>query len=319
MKTDKLYLAADSGGSKTVWTLLTAQGEEVFAYTTAGLGAVQAGILPVEETVAEAAEVLNKIGVPAGIHLSLGGPNTAEVTAALERAWADTPVRVEREACGDSILLAAGFFGCSAAVMCGTGSTAVGEKESGRCFSGGWGPIYGDGGSGGGLGSEALRLFLRSVDGFADMGKTASLFSSLTEGLDIGSFAGRMELKSRALAMSRKELAALAPKIYELKLQGDPTAIALYSEAAEEVASMACAVSRNEENTGVLLCGGFFAQKEAFVEECKERFAKKSKAQLKYMEDFAPIVGVQLSVLKNNSVELTDSIFQTVLQNRKNR
>lgn len=308
----KLYLAADSGGSKTVWNLINIEGKTVFSCRTEGLGAVKEGILPVEETVSSAVEQLRPIGMPVAIHLSLGGPNTAEVRSALEKAWPGVPTVVEREACGDSILWGATFLGCSAVVMCGTGSTAVGNKKSGRAYCGGWGPVYGDGGSGGGLGSEALRMFLRSLDGLAEMGQVADLFAPLTEGLDFRDFYDRMEVKRRALDMSRRELAALAPAIYKLYEQGDKTACRLYEASAKEVADMAEAVS--DPDAMVLLCGGFFAEKPKFLEACQNY----SQRNLFYEPDFAPIVGVKLSLLKENGVAVTKELFEQILdENRR--
>lgn len=302
----KLYLAADSGGSKTVWQLIDNKGKTVFSCRTQGLGAVSEGVLPVRETVREAAEQLH--GTPAAIHLSLGGPNTQEVQTALEEAWPGVPVKVEREACGDSVLLAAEFFGCTAAVMCGTGSTAVGVKNGKRTYCGGWGPIYGDGGSGGGLGREALKLFLRSLDGQENLGKTAKLFENLTKNLDISDFYGRMEAKKRALSLPRQALAALAPDLYALWEQGDETACRLFENEAREVASMAQAVS--DEDGSILLCGGFFAEKPKFLAACRE----KTKRKLVYKQDFAPIIGVELSLLKENGIQLTDELFERILE-----
>lgn len=317
MKASTVYLAADSGGSKTLWTLVAAEGEQVFECRTEGLGAVREGLLPVQGTVEKAAEAMKRYGSPQGIHLSLGGPNTQEVFSALSRAWNGVPIQVEREACGDSILYAAGFLDCSAVVMCGTGSTAVGNTEKGRRYAGGWGPVYGDGGSGGGLGSDALRLFLRSVDGLADVGAVASLFAAQTHGLDVRKFEDRMELKRRALQMTRRELAALAPALYALSVQGDTTAQMLYRQAAIQVAEMAYSVSDNDANANVLLCGGFFAEKPAFVETCREEFAKKSRAKLHYHPAFSPIVGVQLTVLKTHSITITPAIAGRILNNQK--
>lgn len=313
MKDKKIYLAADSGGSKTIWALVSEDGKKIHEFKTIGLGAVKAGILPVKETVLEAAEQINKEYSPAGIFLSLGGPNVDEVYDALKEAWQDVPIEVEREARGDAVLYAASFYGCSAVVMCGTGSVAVGFTENGKSFSGGWGPIYGDGGSGGGMGSEALKLFLRSVDNAEDVGRLAELFSDLTKELDISDFDGRMELKNRAINMSRRELAALAPKIYALAEEGDETCLGLYEDAAKEIVQMAYTVSKNSADTNVMLCGGFFAEKPMLLEMCNKAFTKKSKATLKYCPEFSPIVGAKLAVFKNSQIKITEEIFNNII------
>lgn len=312
---EKLYLAADSGGSKTVWMLLKENGDLVAKVRTNGLGAVREGVLPVLQTVMEAFKTLDSYGKPDRIFLSLGGPNLLEVKSALEQAWCGVPVIVEREACGNAILAAAKYMGCSAVVMCGTGSVAVGDTENGRKYAGGWGPVYGDGGSGGGLGSEALRLYLRSFDGHACSEGLAGLFSKLTEGLDVAIFENRMELKARALGMNRRDLAALAPEIYRLAEAGDPVAISLYNDASKEIANLAMGVSDRSEDFCVLLCGGFFAQKPMLIESCRRMFAENSCAALRYEPLFSPIVAAQLAVLEGGNITITEEIFDKLLNN----
>lgn len=308
-----LFLAADAGGSKTIWTLLTAEGVVVASCRTQGLGAVSAGILPVYDTVKEAHDELQGYGEPAGIFLSLGGPNTEEVRGALCGCWPGVPVRVEREACGEALLKAAAFLECRAAVLCGTGSTAVGDTMSGRKYAGGWGPAYGDGGSGGGLGQDALKLYLRALDGMAEIGRVAEIFDPLREGLDVTQFAGRMELKRRALAMSRREVAALTPMLYTLAEEGDPAAVGLFRRHAREVAFLAGAVSDDDPEFGVLLCGGFLTGKPLLLDVCREEFARISRAQLRYEPGFSPKISAQLGVLNAAGVSVTREVFDRLL------
>jgi len=311
MNSDKIYLAADSGGSKTIWSLISENGDEISVCRTDGMASVRPGMIPVEETVRKASEMLGI--VPSGIYLSLGGPNVDEIETALESVWAGIPVIVEREATGNAVLYAAGFIGCKSVVMCGTGSVAVGDTKDGRKYSGGWGPAYGDGGSGGGLGSEALRIFLRSVDGFEDIGKVGELFSELTDGLDISEFSGRMKLKERAVNMSRRDLASLAPEIYTLAEQGDDVAQSLYSKAAEEIVLMANAVS---DSGSVLLCGGFFKNKPKLLAEVGRLFYAVNGGTVNYNPNFSPIVAAKAAVLKNNGIEINKEIFNRILEDK---
>ncbi len=314
MKRGDLYLAADSGGSKTVWVLLDKNGNTIAEYKTHGLGAVKAGILPVFDTVKEAFRYLKPYGTPNGIFLSLGGPNVAEVQSALCAVWEGIPSFVEREACGNAILQAAAYLDCSAAILCGTGSTAMGHTVNGTKYAGGWGPIYGDGGSGGGLGQDALKLFLRSLDGMAEIGRVGELFAPLTAGLDVTDFFGRMEAKSRALAMSRRELAALAPDIYRLALEGDTAALGLYRVHAKEIALLANSVSDNSADYKVLICGGFLANKPLLLDMCNEELAKLSSAKLYYEPNFSPIVAAKMAVLTRYGASPTRELFNKILK-----
>ena len=299
MKKTDLYLAADSGGSKTVWVLMDADGNELFRCRTKGLGFINAGEPQVVLSVREAYEMISPYGCLKRIFLSLGGPNIEEIQSLLQQFFVCDSICVEREARGDMILVAAKQLGCSAAVMCGTGSVAVGETSDGRKYAGGWGPIYGDGGSGGGLGSEALKLFLRSLDGQPFTEGMSELFSFLSKGLDMAHFESRMELKARALNIRRRDLAALAPEIYRLAEAGDPVAVSLYESAAKEIADLALCVSENRSGVSVLLCGGFFTQKPFLLNRCKKLFSEKSKACLHYEPLFSPILAAKLAALKD--------------------
>ena len=312
MSEGKLFLAADSGGSKTDWALTDESGNTLYSCQTQGLGAIKEGVLPVLQTVQEAHAQIEKIGSVQSIYLSLGGPNVREVEDAIKYCWQNIPVCVEREARGNAMLTAAKFLGCSAVVMCGTGSVAMGDTQSGRKYGGGWGPVYGDGGSGGGLGSDALRLFLRAIDNRTDIGGLKDIFSVLTNGLDITQFDDRMELKNRAVSMSRRDLAALIPDIYRLAESGDKTALQLFEKAAKEIAELATYVSDNSPAFKILLCGGFFVHKPILLDLCYKEFAKKSFAQLKYILDFSPIVAAKTAVLQQNNIQITEEIFENV-------
>lgn len=314
----KLYLAADSGGSKTLWRICDASGFMYDECTTKGLGAIGEGLLPVEAEIGKAYECFKGYGGICRIFLSLGGVNTEEVKGYINEYWKGIPVTVEREACGNAILRASSHLGANAVVMCGTGSVAVGDTEKGRKFCGGWGPVYGDEGSGGGIGSEALKIYLRSVDGLCDAGGLKKLFAKLEAGINLSDFYGRMELKRRAIDMNRRELACLAPKIYELAVCGDSVCMELYKKAACDIASMANAVC--EGYGKVLLCGGLFASKDRFLEMCKgELFKINDNCTIIYDERFSPIVSSVLAVLENDGVIISEEIFSNALNNRKGK
>ena len=308
---DDLLLAADSGGSKTLWRILNAEGKTVGRLRTEGMGAAP-GTLRVDQTVRTAFRAFGGAAF-SGIFLSLGGPNTAEVESVLRAAWPDAAVTVSREASGETILRAAAFLGCSSAVLCGTGSTAAGLKNGRMCYSGGWGPLYGDGGSGGGLCRDALCRYLRSLDGSGFQSDLTPVFGFLAAGLDLSVFSQRMEAKKRVGGLSRRELAALLPGLYALCRQGAASAVRLFDEAAEEVCRMAADVTDDRPEAGVLLCGGFFRGKPELVSLCRERFAACSSARMVYESRFDPIVGACVAVLETAGLTVTPALFERIL------
>ena len=190
----------------------------------------------------------------------------------------------------------------------------MGHTVNGICYAGGWGPVYGDGGSGGGLGQDSLKLFLRSLDGMAVIDRLGDLFAPLTAGLDTTDFYSRMEVKRRALAMSRRELAALAPDIYKLALDGDPDARELYRAHAKEIALLANSVSDDSDSYKILICGGFLTDKPMLLDMCRDELSKLSRAKLCYSPEFSPIIAAKMAVLTRYGVSPTKDLFEKILK-----
>jgi glucosamine kinase len=96
-----------------------------------------------------------------------------------------------------------------------------------RC--GGWGPAFGDEGSGGWLGKRALGVVAAASDGRE--GPTA-LTGSILTAAEVNSVE---QLIPWAIAATTKTIATLAPVVLATAAAGDPRAIALVSLAAEEL------------------------------------------------------------------------------------
>ena len=164
---DKTVLSGDSGGSKTDWRLWDEAGRLRSRFTLDGMAALQPGTLPCADLAREAAR---RCGIePQLVYLSLGGPNEEEVREVLKAAFPRSHVMVEREAEGTLLAFAAEVLEVQAVVMAGTGVTAIGFENGRRRYAEGWGPVYGDRASGGGIGKAALQLFLQSVDRLAEV------------------------------------------------------------------------------------------------------------------------------------------------------
>ena len=273
---DELLLAIDTGGSKSDFLLLDPEKHYLNRSRGKGVGALNPGTLPVEQYLRDG---MNELGAPTDrikfVFCSLGGPNVEEVTSALKTLIPKAAILVKREADGDMVLAAAAAYRAKAAVLCGTGSVAVGEINGVRSFSGGWGPYLGDGGSGGGIGYDALRLLLRSVDSGQGESVLPGVFPELPR--RGGTFAERMSLKTAANRISRAEMAAQVPRIAELAAAGEPNAVGLLKKAAEEVAFLAKTVTAETPEAdadGVLALGGLFECGELFRELCRRELKK---------------------------------------------
>jgi glucosamine kinase len=141
-------------------------------------------------------------------------------------------------------------------LVVGTGSIAYGRSPAGeivRC--GGWGPTFGDEGSGGWIGRRALSIVAASSDGREP--PTALLFPILgaTQCEDV------QDLIPWAAAADARAFASLVPVVFSTAAAGDPRANALITLAAEELVLHIRALARQlftdeRAAVGVAFSGG---------------------------------------------------------------
>ena len=273
---DKLIVTIDSGGSKSDFLLLDSTGDRLGRATAPGVASPRPGMLPVLESLRRGRDLLGAAArAPALVFCSLGGPNTAEVEATLRTLFPESRVMVERESTGRMVLSCAPRYHAAAAVLCGTGSVAFGllAKNAPVQLSGGWGPLYGDEGSGGGLGTAALKRLLRAVDDGNAAQILPGCFPTLARPAANCGFAERMAFKDEVLALTRAQIAAESPRIAALADDGDAMALELLRNAATEVARLAATVTPQQpwgDNDAILALGGFFRSGEHFHAMCDE-------------------------------------------------
>ncbi|MFA6175217.1 MAG: BadF/BadG/BcrA/BcrD ATPase family protein [Phycisphaerae bacterium] len=316
-KNDPNYvLAGESGGSKTQMCLLNMKGAIIAEGFCPGVAAVRPGIFPVEASLAQGIRSLCASGTMSPnmishCYFSLGGPNVAEVEKALRLTLPKALIKIGREADGDLLMTCVPYFGCSAAVLAGTGTVAVGESGGKRIFSGGWGPDLDDAGSGGRIGREALSSVLLAMDGRAGKTSLCSMFGQFIKpGVD-DDFNVRMALKKNVTALSRKELAALAPDVYSHFLHGDEAAGAIIKDAARGIALLANAVAGQDASGAkirVMALGGLFKLGPEFRALCAAHLADiNDDAIFVFPEAFDLSRGACIMVLKQSGVPIDRS------------
>ncbi len=149
---------------------------------------------------------------------------------------------MQRYACvNDMVCGWAGALGCRDGinVVAGTGSIAYGEFAGRTARAGGWGELFSDEGSAYWLARETLALFSRMSDGRADKGP---LYELVRE-----HFRLRADLDVCAAvygppALTRSQIAALAPLAARAASAGDPAVERLFAAAAEQLAALVHAV-----------------------------------------------------------------------------
>lgn len=268
-----LYVGVDGGGSKTRVVAADAHGHALLDIELGGcdlpargeaevrrvLGEVRAAVaalvtrggrragaaagrdatVPGDWEPAQGRGAADRPGRGAAVHLALGLPAYGETTRwdeALDRLAADAFDGWRYRVYNDVRLALEGALprGAGVLVLCGTGSMAWGKAETGaeeRC--GGWGPLFGDEGSGFDLGMHALRAACRVTDG---RGPATRLHADVPRALGVRDMHDVLALLSDTPAVPRARVAQLGRVVTDAAEAGDAVAEALLGDAVRELA-----------------------------------------------------------------------------------
>lgn len=248
-----LLLGIDGGGSHTVAILADATSEgAIFGRGVAGPSNIQSvgvdralGELDRAIGLAFADAKLDRQPVTAAAFGLAGVDSPA--AAGIIRDWAERRhLAYQLEVDNDATLLLVGGTpdGWGIAVVCGTGSIALGRAPDGRMDRcGGWGYLLGDEGSAYALALSAVRAIARSAD-HCEPGTllTPSLLAEmgLREPIDMihAVYSGPWD---------RARLATLAPLVLRIAAEGDQVARSIVERQAFELARTVMAVGRKLE------------------------------------------------------------------------
>ena len=262
----KYYIGIDGGGSKTKFLCFDRTGGECGAAATIGTYCAQDGIDAVlsrlKDGIAQClpertTDVLIGFGMPA-----YGENRELDALAAkiIRETFSTMRVHIDNDA-------AIGWAGSLAmkpgiSVVAGTGSIAYGRDAFGkteRC--GGWHEFFSDEGSGYWLGKQLLQLFSHQSDGRL---KKTVLYDLVRSKLSLQDDFDIISLTNQHYATSRKDTAALQKILLEAARMGDPTAIACYDRASEELSKLVVTVLKQldfpaGEKVPVSYQGGLFS------------------------------------------------------------
>jgi N-acetylglucosamine kinase-like BadF-type ATPase len=243
----KVFLGIDGGGTKTDFLLMDEVGRVLAThrggsayYLETGFEALQAMM------VAGIQATLQQAGItPAQLEFSfIGLPAFGEDSVLLPRLNSIVAhvLPAARHRCDNDMVC--GWAGALAGrdginIVAGTGSIAYGESETRRARAGGWGELFSDEGSAYWIAREALTLFARMSDGRAPK---AALYGLMREHFELRADLDLCAAVYGPPALTRSELAALAPLVAHAARDGDAGARELFERAAQELASMVHAV-----------------------------------------------------------------------------
>lgn len=258
-------LGIDVGATKTVCLLADDEGRIVASARTEGANLQEAGELALENVLHAviAKTIANRSVAPSAICLGMAGVDRAADEAVVRRVMARIGYTARILVVNDALIaLQAGIGdGPGIVIVSGTGSIAYGRNATGEAArAGGWGHVLGDEGSGYWIGRRALRAVVRHADGRG--GPT-----SLTQKL-LGHFgavrATELIQKIHHEDVGPHAIATLAQYVQQSRDENDPTAVAILTQAVDELIAAATAVMMRldltrQEFTFVLAGGVFYA------------------------------------------------------------
>ena len=312
----KTFLGIDGGGTKTAFLLIDESGRVLASHTEGpayyleiGWEEMRAMLARGIQATLESAALLPSSLEFAFIGLPAYGEDSALVPA-LDAA-ASPQLQAERYRCGNDALCGwAGALACQDGIniIAGTGSMAYGEFKGRAVRAGGWGELFSDEGSAYWIAREGLRLFSRMSDGRAQRGVLYDMMRrhfALTADLDLCA-----AIYGRESQIQRSNLAALSTLIAEAALAGDAQAIALFEQAADELAQIIHAVHDQLQvpegtTVSVSYSGGMFQQRGLLLAPLQSRLANARDRRYRVVAPrLSPVAGAALYAAKLSGAPL---------------
>lgn len=243
---ESFVVGVDGGGSKTRALLADERGERITEATGDGSavkpGEAEKSAGVIAGVVRDVLEQADRSGTkPRVLCVGVAGVGRESERQALHEALATRDLADEIVVQSDFLIALEDAFGDGPGVLliAGTGSSAVGRGPAGtqaRC--GGWGPIFGDEGSGGWIGRRALSVVAAAADGREPETALTGAVLTATESSEAA------DLIRWAAGANAGKLATLAPVVLSVADAGDLRANAIVSMAVEELALHVRALAR---------------------------------------------------------------------------
>jgi glucosamine kinase len=232
----ELVAGVDGGGSKTRLILANESGEELASVegprSAMRPGDAEKSGAVIAELMREALAKASILEIPTILYGGFAGVGREEERRALENELNRLGVAEEVIVDGDAAIALVDAFneGPGIILLAGTGSIAYGRGIDGSLVrTGGWGPVFGDEGSGFWIGKRALGIVAAASDGREP---ATALTGSILTAAQVDTVEA---LVPWAIAASTTTIAGLASVVMAAAAAGDARANALVSLAAEEL------------------------------------------------------------------------------------
>jgi len=272
-------LGIDAGGTKTVALLADANGRTVGEGRAGAANLHTEGELEVEKilhTVIEQATE-GRRDMPAAVCLGMAGVDREDdgrvIRAIMRRLGFHTNTLIVNDAL--IALVAGAGASLGVVVISGTGSIAYGVSPRGLAArAGGWGPTLADEGSGYWIGRRALAAVMRDLDG---RGPRTDLTELVLQHFSL-SHPEELVVAIYHRPQGRPAVASLGEIVDRARAAGDPVAIDILTQAADELALAAASVISRLDMRGeqfpILLGGGMLKDGGWLADQVRRRMAE---------------------------------------------
>ena len=302
---DSLVIGIDGGGSKTRAILADERGARIGEATGDGSavkpGEAEKSAGVIAGVVRDVLEQADRATVrPRVVSVGVAGVGRESEREALHEALLSQDIADEIVVSSDFLIALEDAFGDGPGVMliAGTGSSAFGRSPGGsqaRC--GGWGPVFGDEGSGGWIGRRALSVVSAASDGREPETALTGAILTATESNESA------DLIRWASGANAGKLATLAPVVIAVADQGDLRANAIVSMAVEELALHVRALARQlftdeRASVPVALTGGLLTKGSSFRKRLEHRLRSAVPGAQLHAAEVDPARGAVRSALR---------------------
>lgn len=300
-----IVIGIDGGGTKTKAVVADEQGREIISVEGPG-SAVRPGqaehsadvICAVVKDALAAADMTHVM--PKVVCVGVAGVGRDPERQALWQALQGRELAEDVIVHADATVALDDAFGDGPGILliCGTGSVAFGRSPAGqfaRC--GGWGPVFGDEGSGAWIGRRALSVVAAATDGREPETALTGAILTAAQVNDV------QELVGWAAAATPAAFATLAPAVLSVAAAGDLRANSIASMAVEELGLHVRTLARTlfvdeRAATPVALAGGLLGPRSMLRKRLEQRLKSMAPGAQVRPEEVVPVRGAVRGALR---------------------
>lgn len=307
------YIVCDAGGTKADFLLFNGEGKVMGKYKTSGANATfvgqQAAIKSILEGIKQCLFQAD-MRIDAVHTIALFIPGFKKCIEILKEELCFPNIVLAGDE--DNALYGALGKGSGIVVLSGTGSFAIGRNSKEEiAVCGGWGPLFGDYGSGYHIGIMCLSTLVKIHDNGVS---NTTLEKMVLERLNIQNV-GQLRYIAYKEDFTRSKIADLCKVVGKAALAGDTYAKGIIEAAARELVNLAVTISKRIEleNLEVSLIGGVSNMGDLISNEFK-KYLKYELPEYSYVDSkYTPAIGAALYVLEN--IENKDIEDQDIIKN----